>query len=142
MGLEQTLLQRIAAAGDRSRGRLEPSAKEDPEALMDSVRQNLARMLNSRHGFSQAMPDYGLPALTDLTSGSGDHVKAIEEAIRVAIEKYEPRLRRVKVKRVIDEDAPHTLSFRVDATLIGRSGQHRVFYETTVSGQGRYDVYD
>jgi type VI secretion system protein len=142
MGREQTLLQRIGAAGDRSHSVLEPSASEDIEALMDSVRHNLTRLLNARHGLSEAMPDYGLPALTDLTSGSGDHVHAIEEAIRVAIEKYEPRLRRVQVKRIVDEDAPHTLSFRVDATLVGRSGQHRVFYETTVTGQGQYDVYD
>ena len=142
MSREQRLLERIAAAGDRSRGRYEPSATEDVEALMDSVRGHLARLLNSRHGLSEAMPDYGLPALTDLTIGGDDYVQAIQEAIAVAIDKYEPRLRRVQVKRVVDEESPHTLSFRVEGTLVGLSGQHRVFYETSMSGQGQFDVFD
>lgn len=109
---------------------------------MSSVRRHLGRLLNARHGLSEAMPDYGLPALTDLTIGSGDYIHAIQEAIRVAIEKYEPRLRRARVTRIVDEGAPHSLSFRVEATLVGRSGEHRVCYETTVSGSGRFDVLD
>ena len=74
---------------------------------MDSVRGHLRRLLNSRHGLSEAMPDYGLPALTDMTVGSRDYAHAIQEAIRVAVEKYEPRLDRVRVTRVVDEDSPH-----------------------------------
>jgi len=140
MGREQTLLERIAAVGSRRGGYNEPSATEDVAALMSSVRRHLQRLLNAR--LSEAMPDYGLPALTDLTIGSGDYVHAIQEAVRVAIEKYEPRLRRVRVSRVVEEDAPHTLSFRVEATLVGRTGEHRVYYETTVSGGGQFDVLD
>jgi len=138
----------LSRVEERSRGRIqcggynEPSATEDVAALMSSVRRHLQRLLNARHGLSEAMPDYGLPALTDLTIGSGDYVHAIQEAVRVAIEKYEPRLRRVRVSRVVEEDAPHTLSFRVEATLVGRTGEHRVYYETTVSGGGQFDVLD
>ena len=142
MGREQTLLERIAAVGDRRGGYNEPSATEDVEALMSSVRRHLQRLLNARHGLSEAMPDYGLPALTDLTIGSGDYIHAIQEAIRVAVEKYEPRLRRVRVGHVVEEGAPHTLSFRVEGTLVGRSGEHRVYYETSVSGGGQFDVFD
>ena len=104
MGRERMLLDRIAAGGARGGGRYEPSTREDLDALMDSVRRQLARLLNARHGFSEAVPDYGLPALTDLTVGSGDHVRRIRDAIRVAIEKYEPRLRRVRGVQMTDED--------------------------------------
>ena len=142
MGREQVLLERIAAAGKASRGRVEPSTTEDVEALMASVRRHLVRLLNARHGLSKALPDYGLPALVDVTTGSGDFWRSIQEAIRVAIEKYEPRLRRVRVNRAVDAAAPQTLSFRVEATLVGRTSHHRVFYETTVSGNGRFDVLD
>ncbi len=140
MGRERTLLERIAEAGNRGSRGFEPSAAEDVDALMESVGRQLVRVLNSRHSLSEAMPDYGLPALTDLTIGSGDYVHRVREAIRVAVEKFEPRLRRVRVTRVEEEDAPHTLLFRVDATLVTQSGEHRVFYETAVSGDGRYDV--
>lgn len=139
MGREQTLLERIASRGGYRSSRYEPSATEDVDALMDSVRHNLARLLNARHGMSEALPDYGLPALNDLTVGSGDYVSRVEKAIRVAVDKYEPRLRRVRVSPVVDENH-QTLAFRVDAVLIGQSGEHRVWYETVVTGNGEFEV--
>ena len=142
MGREQMLLDRIASGGRAVDGRPESSTVEDVEALVASVRRNLVRLLNARHGFSQALPDYGLPALTDLTVGSADYVAVIQEAVRTAIEKYEPRLRRVRVSRVVDEEAKQKLSFRIDAVLIGRSGEHRVCYETELAGSGQFSVLE
>lgn len=142
MGREKTLLQRLADIENSGRGRYEPSATEDLEALMDSVRVHLTRLLNARHGMSEAMPDYGIPALTDLTIGSGDYVQRVQDALRVAIEKFEPRLRRVRVSRVEDEDLHHKLLFRIDAVLISQSGEQRVCYETQVAGQGQFEVSD
>ncbi len=142
MGREQTLLERIAASGGRMSGRARagPTTEEDIDALMDSVRRHLTRLVNSRHGFSEAHPDYGLPALTDLTVGSGDYVRRIQDAIRVTIEKYEPRLQRVRVTRVETEGAGRTLAFRVEGTLVTKSGQHRVYYETSMGGSGQFEV--
>ena len=140
MGRERMLLDRIAEMGDRGHDRSEPSVVEDVEELMESVRRHLGRLLNARHGMSEAIPDYGLPALSDLTIGSGDHVQRVQDAIRVAIEKYEPRLRRVRVSAAVDEDSPQTLSFRVDAVLTGQLGEHRVCYETLVTGNGQFEV--
>ena len=131
MGREKTLLQRLAAMENSGRGRYESSATEDLDALMDSVRDHLGRLLNARHGMSEAMPDYGLPAMTDLTIGSGDYVQRVQEAVRVAIEKYEPRLRRVRVTRADDEDSAHRLVFRVDAVLMSQTGEHRVCWVMT-----------
>jgi len=139
---EQMLLDRIASAGLEREGSVESSAGEDIEALAASVRRNLTRLLNSRHGFSEALPDYGLPPLTELTEGSPDYAAAVQEAIRTAIEKYEPRVRRVRVSRVIDEDTKQRLSFRIDAILMGRSGEHRVSYETALAGSGQFEVLD
>lgn len=142
MGREKTLLQRLAQIEDSGRGRYESSATEDLDALMDSVREHLIRLLNARHGMSEAMPDYGIPAMTDLTIGSGDYVQRVQESIRIAIEKYEPRLRRVRVARVENEDGPVQLVFRVDAVLLSQTGEHRVSYETQVAGTGQFEVSD
>jgi type VI secretion system protein len=122
------------------RAAIQPTAAENVEALAESVRINLARVLNARHGMSECTPDYGLPALNDLTTGQGDYIQTVERAIQTAIEKYEPRLHRVRVARIVDEDHGRTLSFRVEGTLVGRSGQHRVWYETSVRGNGKFDV--
>lgn len=141
MGREQTLLDRIASRSGRGRGRQQVASGEDLDALMESVRRHLKRLLNARHGMSEASPDYGLPALTDLTVGSGDYVQAVQDAIRVAVEKYEPRLRRPRVILVEDDETEkRVLSFRIEAVLISESGEHRVWYETSLSGAGEFEV--
>ncbi|MCH7812385.1 MAG: type VI secretion system baseplate subunit TssE [Planctomycetes bacterium] len=140
MGREQSLLERIAARAEASRGRQEVTATEDLDAVMDSVREHLIQLLNARHGMSEALPDYGLPALTDLMAGSDDYGVKVLESIKTTVEKYEPRLRRVRVTRVAGEEQRQVLSFRVDATLVSESGEHRVWYETMVTGIGEFDV--
>ena len=140
MGREQSLLQRVAARAEASRGRQEVTATEDLDAVMDSVREHLIQLLNARHGMSEALPDYGLPALTDLMAGSEDYVIKVLDSIKTTVEKYEPRLRRVRVTRVDDDETGQVLSFRVDATLVSESGEHRVWYETMVTGIGEFDV--
>jgi type VI secretion system lysozyme-like protein len=140
MGRERMLLDRIADRGDPRHGRYEPSATEDIGTLMESVRRHLDRLLNARHDMCETVPDYGLPALTDLTIGSGDYVQRVQKAIHEAIKKYEPRLRNVKVGRVEDEEDAHTVSFRIEAKLVGETDEVSVCYETMVTGSGQFEV--
>ncbi len=141
MARERSLLERIATGGERSRGRYQASAEQDVDALLESVRRQLERLLNARHGMSEALPNYGLPALTDLMVGSKDYQQRVEDAIRVTVESYEPRLRNVRVSKAAgDDDDGRSLSYRIDATLVTDSGQHRVWYETELSGGGYFDV--
>ena len=76
MGRELTLLERIARGAGSARQRYEATAEEDIEAMMESVRRHLGHLLNSRHGMCECLPDYGLPALSDLTVGVKDYVQS------------------------------------------------------------------
>jgi len=137
MAREQTLLNRIASGSDRGRSRHEATATENLDALIESVQTHLVRLLNSRQGMAEAQPDYGLPSLVDITVGSGNYVQLVQDTIRQTIEKFEPRLRRVRVSQRLDEEATadkEKLIFRIDAILVGRSGEHRVWYETAFRG--------
>ena len=132
------------AASDTSRTRVQATTVEDVDALMGSVRQHLTHLLNARHGMSEALPDYGLPALTDFTVGTGDHVQMLQVAIKETIEKYEPRLRRVHVTHVVEDGKPADnakFQYRVDAILVGKTGEHKVWWETSLSG-GQFEVSD
>ena len=145
MGREQTFLQRLASGvGPGSGRRREPTTAENVDDLQEAVREHLAHLLNARHGMSQAAPDYGLPALVDLITSTGEQVPAMQRAIRAAIEKYEPRLRNVRVSCLRSEDAPRqrSLVFRVDAVLVGRDGEYDVGYVTGVSPKGEFEVAD
>ena len=141
MGREQTLLERIAAAGSaRAPGRYDATTGENLEGLMESIRRHMACLLNARHGMSEAAPDYGLPALADLMAGSDEYIRLVQDAIRTTIEKYEPRLRRVRVTHQAAEGTRQTLVFRIDGVMVGRSGEHRVWYETSFSPTGELNV--
>ncbi len=138
----QTFLERIASAGEG--GLNAQSADEDPVALMESVRQHVTRLLNARHGMSQALPDYGLPAMADLTVGTGDYVQRVQEAIRNTIEKYEPRLRAVRVTRDPEAEAQRSqkLVFAIEGIMVGRNSEHRIRFETAVAGSEEFDLSD
>jgi len=139
---EQTFLERIAERGG-ARKPYEPTTEEDVYALMESVRRHLARLLNARYEMSQALPDYGLPALIDLPVDIEGYVHSVQEAIRTAIEKYEPRLRRVRVTREDTEERNiQRLVFRIEAVLRGSADEYRVGYRTAVRGDGQFDVSD
>lgn len=140
MAREDRFLKRITNLGQMDRNA--PTASEDLDALMESVREHLALLLNARHGLSEALPDYGLPALVDLHASSVNRSEALENVIRATIERYEPRLRRVRVKHVVDEETEdrESMLFRIDGVLVGRDAEHRVWYETSVSGTGQFDV--
>lgn len=141
MARERTLLERVAASREGlSSSRYEATATDNPEARMESVRRQLAKLLNARQGMSEAAPDYGLPALTDLLAGGAECVRLTQDAIRATIEKYEPRLRRVRVSHQAQEGGGQTLVFRIDAVLVGRGGEHRVWYETAFSPTGEAQV--
>ncbi len=142
MRREETFLERIADMGGRRLGRYQPTTAEDIESLMESVRQHLAALLNARHGMSEALPDYGLPSLVDLVAGTGDHVRGIQEAIQTTIEKYEPRLRRVRVTHESESEQGSAQKpiFRIEGILVGRSGEHRVWYRTEVGRTGEFAV--
>ncbi|MBI4716422.1 MAG: type VI secretion system baseplate subunit TssE [Planctomycetes bacterium] len=141
MPRERTLLERIARR-EGGETRRDGSTAEDLNALMDSVRNNITHVLNSRQGMSECVPDYGLPAMSDMVAGHEDYVRQVQDAVRLAVEKYEPRLRRVRVSRLSDEEHAHTLAFRIDAVLPSRSGEHRVWYQTEITGAGQFFVYD
>lgn len=135
------LLARISDTESGGRSSVGPSAVEDIDGLMDSVRTHLRRLLNARHGMSECVMDYGLPAISDLSVDVGDYVRTVQDAIQSTVEQYEPRLRRVRVTRVTDDDEHgRSLTFRVDAVLVGKTSEHRVYYETSLAGGGQFDV--
>ena len=134
------LLARIAQSEGGGRSTRGPSAVEDVGALMESVRTHLRRLLNARHGMCECAMDYGLPAISDISVDVGDHVRAMQDAIHTTVERYEPRLRRVRVTRVVDDEEGRSLTFRVDAVLVSESGEHRVYYETSLGGGGQFEV--
>ena len=132
---ERTILERLADPRVEER-----TIEENTEALARSVLRHLQRMLNTRHGFSETLPDFGLPDIADLFHSGGDAAGVLRKAIRTTIEKYEPRLRNVRIEAVEGDGDALALRFEIKAELVTAEERAHVLFETTVDSSGEVRV--
>ena len=133
--LEQRLSERICSQ-EREPMRRE---SENRKRCIDSILDHLQRILNTRQGNVPIADDYGVPDFLDFLQTYPDSVHQIEESIRSAIDKYEPRLSATSVAFIPREDADLTLRFQIIACLT-TEGDRQVFLETVVDADGRIRV--
>lgn len=97
----------------------------DAGAHMDedeSIRLHLLRMLTTRQGAVQALPDYGLPDLNDLSLSRAEVIRQCCLAIEGCIEKYEPRLCGVIVSHTPLDEGQFAMGFRIEAVRLCSDG--------------------
>ncbi|MCA9704639.1 MAG: type VI secretion system baseplate subunit TssE [Myxococcales bacterium] len=119
------LLHRLSSANPRNR----------PE-LMDAVVVNLTSILNTHEGDGFTCPDMGCD-FVGLLSRWPTSESDVLKAVRHTIEKYEPRLCNVQVRRVNYESA------RVELEITGQlkdSLRDRVKFRTRLSRSGHVNV--
>jgi len=97
---------------------------------MLSIIDHLTRLFNTRSGCLSHLPDYGLPDISELYRRMPDGLDELRAAIRKTVEKYEPRLKNVKVVPRDTEVKASQLIFILSAEIKG-GGQVR--FQTTFS---------
>jgi type VI secretion system protein len=132
---EERLLERFRAF-EKEPGR---RGKEDPRRTSDSVMRHLQRILNTRQGNALIADDYGVPDFSDLAQAGSESVREIERQLRATIQKYEPRLKMVKVTFQAAEDDATALRFQIVARL-SSDARTGVMFETSVTPDGRIDL--
>ncbi len=112
---------------------------ETPESSwrMQSVLSNLTHLFNTRQGAIAHLPEYGLPDPSIVYRDSPDAIHVLQQSVRRAIERFEPRLQRVRVRHVDREDDVLRLTFVISARLA--SGQ-RVKLQTTFASDDLVQV--
>lgn len=113
--------------------------REDPRKIVDSVLEHLQRILNTKQGNVPIADDYGVPDFTDLRHFSSESVREIERSIRQTIQKYEPRLKAVRVSFVPQDEDNLSLRFQIAAKLVSES-KTQVFFETVIDSEGKIDI--
>ena len=136
MAFERGLLERIDHAG-QDMGR---TLRVDPERLADSVLQHLRKMLNVRQGNVPTLSTYGMPDFNDLVAQFPEAILEIQRAIKTSIERYEPRLRRVGIKHVPDEENPLSLRFEITARLVTGEAGASIRFETSLDPSGMVSI--
>jgi type VI secretion system protein len=132
---EQRLSERIRAQ-ERQPARRGGS---DRKLCVDSVVGHLQRILNTRQGNVLIADDYGVPDFLDFLQTYPDSVRQIEESIRSAIDRFEPRLSGACVTFIPREEDDLDLRFQIMAVL-ALAEDRQILLETVVGTDGRVRV--
>ena len=111
---ERRLFERLVEpdpAGSRRR-------EVDVHRLTESVIVHLRKLMNCRHGCTLIQSDYGIPDLNEFVFDFPDTLGSMRKAIQRAIEKYEPRLKSIRVKYVENPDSPLDIHLEITAQLV------------------------
>ena len=109
-------------------------------AAMASVAAHLAKMLSTRAGSVQTLPDYGLPDLNDMRLSLHDSLQQARIAIERFIEAYEPRLTQVRVLSLPRTHDPLTLAFTHRRSAGSGWPQAPVSFSASPDGSGQVKV--
>lgn len=109
-------------------------------AVMTSVAAHLAKMLSTRAGSVQTLPDYGLPDLNDMRLSLHDSLQQARSAIERFIETYEPRLRQVRVVSLPRDHDPLSLNFAIEGLLEVDGFKRQVSFAARLDGSGQVRV--
>jgi type VI secretion system protein ImpF len=120
------LFDRLVDRDPRQHWEPRPFRTLTPGELRESVRRELSRLLNTREPLpsralgdrTRTVIDYGVPDFSSYSPRNHDDRQRLAEALRQAIDAYEPRLRqtRVTVEPVSGDD--QALVGRIDAMLV------------------------
>lgn len=132
---EERLLERLQT-WEREPAR---RGKEDPRRIVDSVLRHLQRILNTKQGNVLIAEDYGVPDFSDFINMLPRSIGELERSIRMAIQKYEPRLTAVRVSFVPQEEDRLSLRFQIIAKLVTES-KTQVYIETVVDSEGKIEI--
>ncbi len=122
----------------------------EPGSLRESVRRELQRLFNTRcpvpahrlAGRPRTVLDYGIPDLTGFSPRSHEDRERLAEAMRRAVEAYEPRLAEVRVTLEPDPRDELSLAGRVQAVLVVDSVPEPVSFLTVLQlKEGEVEVH-
>jgi type VI secretion system protein len=133
---ERRLLERIRTWKEQPQRR----SREDPKNVIDSVLGHLERILNTRRGGVPIADDYGMPDFTDFRYTYPDSLREVERAIRQMLQKYEPRLKAVRINFVPQEDDLLSLRFQINARLAADGENIPVLFESLLDADGRFKL--
>jgi len=109
------------------------------DRIHESVLHHLKRLLRTREGECPSVPEFGVPALTDVNyAGRGDELR---RAIETAIRSFEPRLESVRVKYLDpEENDPLKIRFEITGRIVTDQEDLSVRFSTVADSAAGWKV--
>ncbi|MBF9003344.1 MULTISPECIES: type VI secretion system baseplate subunit TssE [Vibrio] len=113
----------------------------EPGDVLESVKRNVANILNTRVGGAESAPNLGLLDFNDATLETMDLSLRIRLAIQNCLQTYEPRLINVQVRADNGGQDPLTLRFHIVATLNSEALHDKIQFNLLLDQNRKYRVY-
>ncbi|MFO0983704.1 MAG: type VI secretion system baseplate subunit TssE [Planctomycetota bacterium] len=133
---ERTLLERLA----KPRSAFRHTLSENTHEATRSILRHLQKMLNSRQGHAPAQLDYGIPDPSEVAHSFPDAINQMQRAIRICIEKYEPRLTQVSIAHIETELDVLSLRYQITGQITASTERTAITFDTVVDASGRIQV--
>jgi type VI secretion system lysozyme-like protein len=136
------LFERLSLLGRNTAGADVREAMNSSDAILKSICDYVAKLLNSREGSTLLDPSFGMPDFTHAGAGfSADDEPLLRARIADFIGKKEPRLTDVQIIFAPREATRMALSFSITAALKGEDEERAaVRLYSDVTQQGKVDV--
>ncbi len=105
--------------------------------LPDSVLANVRQILNARQGCCQIRQDFGLPDLTSIADEASEIVSSIAKAVATQLERFEPRLRHVRVKPSAEGGRIGEMAFTISAVPVDGGRRETLSFDAVVDQDGQ-----
>ncbi len=112
---------------------------EDPREMIRSIQMHLQRILNTRQGSVPIADDYGIPDFTDYMTTYPESQRDIERTLKQTIQKFEPRLRSVRVT-FLPQDDFLGLNFEITARLTQGDRREQIKFESQIDPDGHIKI--
>ena len=118
-----------------------PLRTVDRAGLRESVRRELARLVNSRvqlpweelESRPRTVIDYGIPDFGNISAANHEHRERLARFLARTIEHFEPRLEKVRVELVPPGTDGSQLRGTIQALLVVGSTREPIAFATTLS---------
>jgi type VI secretion system protein ImpF len=150
-GLKTPLFDRLLDDGINVRQPVSPARALDMARLRESVRGDLARLLNTRSHLrgtakelaSGTVLTYGIPDLSPISPSSDDQRGGLAALLVKIISTFEPRLQSVKVYVQEDKADPRALLGVIYGNLVSGKVMEPVYFPLALdAGAKKIDVED
>jgi type VI secretion system protein ImpF len=144
------LFDRLVDRDPRLRREARPLRALDRRGLRESVRRELERLFNTRcpvpahrlAGRLRTVLDYGIPDLSGYSARNPEDRERLADALRRAVEAYEPRLADVRIQLEAVPGDDLALAGRIQALLVADSVPEPVSFLTVLQlKEGEVEVH-
>lgn len=110
------------------------------EALTASIANHISKLLGTRQGAVQILPDYGLPDLNNLHLSLHDVINEARQHIETVISRYEPRLKSVQVDYLGESADPLMLPFAIGGEIEVNGEIRKISFNASFARGGKVQV--